>query len=204
MPDGFFKSNIQDLTEEYIGISVPVLGGRYLPLSKGESVEVLYYLDKDVYGFSTKVIGKKIEKIFIVLLAHPDKIQIVQRRNYVRVPISIDISCAIMGNDKNFANTNNNKYEFFNALTLDLSGGGVRVISDRRIGYGEHLMVTLRILDQDIIIHGKIVRIDKKEDGKNIYGISFIDVKNRTRDRLISFIFKKMRDYRKKGVGGEV
>lgn len=204
MPDGFFKSNIQDLTKEYIGISVPVLRGRYLPLRKGESVEVLYYLDKDVYGFSTKVIGKKIEKIFIILLEYPGKVKIVQRRNYVRVPIVLNISCAIIEKEKDIANMNNNQYEFFNAITLDLSGGGVRVISDKKIGYGEHLMLTIPLADENITILGKVVRVDKKDDGKNIYGLSYLNVDNRSRDKLISFIFHKMRDSMRKGVGGEM
>jgi c-di-GMP-binding flagellar brake protein YcgR len=204
MADGYFKSNIQDLTDEYIGISIPVLEGRYLSLRKDEMVEVLYYFDKEVYSFTTTVIGRKIDKIFIVLLAHPEKIKIVQRRNYYRVPISLDICCAIVEKEKNLTNMNDNQFEFFDAITLDLSGGGVRVISNKLMKYGEHLMVTLPIFDEFLTILGKIVRIQKKDDGKNIYGVSFLNVDNITRDKLIRFIFQKTRDYIKKGVGGEI
>lgn len=204
MPDGYFKSNIQDLTSEYIGISIPVLTGRYLPLSKGETVEVLYYFNKEIYGFKTTVIGRKIDKIFIILLAHPSKIKTVQRRNYVRVPISLEISFAIVEKEKNLTNLNDNRYEFFNVTTMDISGGGISVISDKSIRYGDHVMVKLPILDETLTILGKIVRIDKKEDNKKNYGVSFLNIDNRTRDRIIRYIFQKMRDYIKKGVGGEV
>ena len=38
MEDGIYKSNIQDITDEYIGISIPVNEGKYVPLRKDEKV----------------------------------------------------------------------------------------------------------------------------------------------------------------------
>lgn len=201
MADGLFRSNIQDLTNEYIGISVPVFQGRYLPVRKGERVEVLYYLDKDIYGFNTVVLGKKIDKVYIVLLAHPKKVKIVQRRNYVRILISLEVTCAIVDKEKDM---NNNQYEFFNATTLDLSGGGVSIVSDRSFRYADQIMVTIPLPGESITLIGKVVRVNKKEDGKNIYGLSYLNVDNATRDRLISFIFQKMRDSMRKSSGGEI
>jgi len=201
MTDGLFRSNIQDLTDEYIGISVPVLQGKYLPIRKGERVEVLYYIDKDIYGFNTVVLGKKIDKVFIVLLAHPKKVKMVQRRNYVRILISLEINCAVIDKEKN---KTNNQYEFFSATTLDLSGGGVSIISDRSFRYADQIMLTIPLAAEDITVAGKVVRVNKKDDGKNIYGLSYINIDNRSRDRLISFIFHKMRDSMRKGVGGEM
>lgn len=201
MTDGLFRSNIQDLTDEYIGISVPVLQGKYLPIRKGERVEVLYYIDKDIYGFNTVVLGKKIDKVFIVLLAHPKKVKMVQRRNYVRILISLEINCAVIDKEKD---KTNNQYDFFSATTVDISGGGVSIISDRSFRYADQIMLTIPLATENITVVGKVVRVNKKDDGKNIYGLSYINIDNNSRDRLISFIFHKMRDSMKKGVGGEM
>lgn len=201
MTDGLFRSNIQDLTDQYIGISVPVLQGKYLPIRKGERVEVLYYLDKDIYGFNTVVLGKKIDKVFIVLLAQPKKVKIVQRRNFVRILISLEVTCAIVDKEKD---RNNNQYEFFNATTMDLSGGGVSIVSDRSFRYADQIMITIPLVGESITLMGKVVRVDKKDGGKNIYGLSYFNVENRARDKLISFIFEKMRHSMRKDAGGGI
>ncbi|MEK6263500.1 MAG: flagellar brake domain-containing protein, partial [Clostridium sp.] len=83
----YFKSNIQDLTEIYIAISIPINSGEYLPLTKGTIVDVVYYEEDNLYKFQSVVMGRKFENIPILLISKPREIKRIQRRKYVRVPI---------------------------------------------------------------------------------------------------------------------
>lgn len=203
-----YKSNIQDITDEYLGISIPVSDGKYLPLARGEKVTAVYYYGKDVYRFDTIVIGRKIEKILIIMLKKPEKIIMVQRRNFARVPLMINVCCALMCNAKNIYTIGDNQIEFFDAYTLDISGGGMRVAIDRKyekkIQRGNMLMVTIPLGNENVTIQGKIVRVENdRKNPKIICGLSFLDLDRRVRETIIKAVFNTMRDQMRKGAKEE-
>ncbi|MBC2580672.1 flagellar brake protein [Clostridium sp. DJ247] len=205
---GVYKSVIQDVNDDYIGISIPVNNGQYLPLKKGESVRATYYFGNDVYKFSTVVIGRKIEKILLIMLKIPDKVNKMQRRGFVRVPLMLNVYCATVFQDKNIQNINNNQIEFFDAYSLDISGGGMRLAVDRsfetKVNYGDILLVTISLPQENLTIRGKIVRIENdKNIPKFICGLSFIDLDQKSRETIIGLVFATMREQMKKGAKGD-
>lgn len=206
--DEAYKSNIQDVTDEYLGISIPVSDGKYLPLARGERVTVTYYYGKDIFRFDTIVIGRKVEKILIIMLKKPEKVILVQRRNFARVPLIINVCCALISTDKNINNIGDNQIEFFDAYSLDISGGGMRVVIDRKYEKktqrGNILMVTIPLDDENITIQGKIVRIEDDKRNPNIVcGLTFLDLDKKIREDIIKIVFHKMRDQMKKGAKEE-
>lgn len=208
MEDGIYKSNIQDITDEYIGISIPVNEGKYVPLRRGEKVICLYYYNKDIYRFETIVSGRKIDKLLIIMLKKPEKVVMYQRRNFARVPLMVNIYCGILENSKKIENIGNNQIEFFDAYSLDISGGGLRLAIDRkfekRLNLGSMLMMTIPFDDENLTIKGKIVRVENdRKNPKIIYGLSFVDLDRLTRESIIRLVFKTMREQMKKGAKGE-
>lgn len=205
--DETYKSNIQDVTEECIGISIPVNDGKYLPLAAGEEVSVIYY-GKDICMFDTVVTGRKIEKILVIMLKRPDKITTVQRRNFARVPLMINLYCALITIDKNISNIGNNQIEFFDAYSLDISGGGMRVAIDRKyenkIQLGNTMMVTIPLRNENITVQGKIVRVENNRKYPTIVcGLSFLDLDTKARENIIKMVFDIMRDQIKMGTKEE-
>ena len=167
--DELYKCNIQDVTDEYIGISIPVHDGKYLPLAKGEKVTGLYFHGKDIYKFETVVVGRKIEKILIIMLKKPEKITKIQRRNFARVSLMLNVCCVLVCTEKNMYTIGDNQIEFFDAYSLDISGGGMRLAIDRKfekkIQRGNMLMVTIPLINENLTVKGKIVRVEN--DRKN-------------------------------------
>ena len=196
MDDTTYLSNIQDVEEEYAGISIPVRDGTYLPLKKGEKVEGIYYAKRGLYKFNTVVVGRKIDRIMMILLAHPKKFIKFQRRNYVRVPVSANTCCALVDKKSSLKNITDNQFEFFNAVSLDISAGGMRISTDRDINVGDVIVATLPIKDEVINVKGKIIRVERVEN-RNICGINFIDMDKKTVEKIISLLFRIMRDQRK-------
>jgi c-di-GMP-binding flagellar brake protein YcgR len=200
--DGYYKSNIEDVQENYIAISIPIKEGQYIPLRVGEQLEVIYYPNnEDIYKFNTVVVGRQVDRIPIILLGMPVSIMKIQRRKFVRVPVVCNIECSVI--DKALAhkelsilaNINKNKLE---AILLDLSGGGMRVRLNADVKLNDTIVSYIPIEQDVIIVKGVVVRIDKGEDNKCAYGINFLDLNEKTRDKIIRFIFQLMRDQMRK------
>ncbi|WP_315114382.1 PilZ domain-containing protein [uncultured Clostridium sp.] len=193
MDDGIYKSDIQDISDSYAGISIPVREGVYLPLKKGELINGVYYTHKGVYKFTTVVTGRKIDRIMMVLIDHPKKFVKIQRRNFVRVSIVSKACCSVIDTGRDV--------EFFDGYTLDVSAGGMKLSTYKELYVGNILAVSLLLKDEEIHVKGKVIRVEK-ENKKNICGVSFIDVDDKTVEKIIRVLFQIMREHRKNGPGG--
>jgi c-di-GMP-binding flagellar brake protein YcgR len=198
-----YKSNIQDVSEDCISISIPVNNHKYMPLSKGEKVDVIYYEEKNVYKFNTVVVGRKIERILMIMLKKPEKVQICQRRNFVRVPLILDVLCAIFPLEKDLYHLND-QVEVFKACSVDMSGGGMKIVVDvkmkDKLKYGDIIIVTIPMENDSLTLKGKLVRIsNNKDESKLTCGLSFIDMDRNSRERIIRVLFQIMRQHIKKG-----
>ncbi|RXM78475.1 flagellar protein [Clostridium tetani] len=199
MDDGVYKSNIQDINKEYIAISIPVKDGEYLPLRLEDTVEAVYYNKNKLYKFYTIVSGRKVDdRVMMVLLKHPDKISKVQRRNFVRVPFTVEVLCALLEKNQSIKNITDNQFEFFHGHTVDISGGGIKLSTEKELQLGELLIITIPIKDENISIKGKIIR--KEKINEFIYGVAFEDVDNKTVEKIVSLLFQIMRKHRKTGM----
>ncbi|MBU3159022.1 flagellar brake domain-containing protein [Clostridium frigoris] len=194
----YFNSNVQDVTDDYIAISIPTNAGEYLPLSKGAIIDVIYYEEENIYKFASSIIGRKFENIPILLLAKPVEIKKIQRRKYVRVPL---IKAAKYINFKNEPKVNHSTIDnskYLKTVVVDLSGGGMKVKVSEEVSPNDFLLVSLTVNEEEILIVGKTKRITKEDDGRFICGLSFESLDNATREQLIRYIFQLMRNQMKK------
>lgn len=191
--DGYYKSNIENVDDKSIYISVPIKEGQYIPLRKGEQIEVIYYYKNDIYKFYTVVTDRKIDTIPLILIALPEEVFKVQRRMFVRVPIVCNIDYSKLENQSN--------PKRFKAIMVDLSGGGMRIKFSEEVTLKSKILAYLPVGKEQLILKGEVVRVEKDEDKKrNVCGINFIDLDERSREKLIKFIFQIMRDQMKKGI----
>lgn len=205
--DGDYKSNIEDVTEKYLAISIPIKEGQYIPLRVGEKLEVIYYAGKELYKFYTIVIGRKVDRIPIILLEIPQELVHVQRRRFVRIPVILNFEYKKFNSsvEVEYKRYINNQVWTISKVTnkgimLDISGGGMRVAIKENLLKNEYLLVRLSIDTDEFFFKSKVTRIEKNKDGQNFYGLSFEDVDERVRDRIIRYTFKLMREQRKKAL----
>ena len=163
---------------------------------------MLYYCGKALYKFECEVIGRKVDRIPIIILGLPQNTRVIQRRDFVRVPVIDKIKLYKI--DKAFENKDIEdlvKLEnvAIDSLTLDISGGGMRIKCKFELSYNDILMVSLPLLTENFMVKAKVVRIENKEDNTNIYGLCFFDLNEKLRDKIIKCIFQIMREQRKKG-----
>lgn len=194
----YFKSNIQDITEDYIAISIPINSGEYLPLSKGDIIEVLYYEEKNLYKFKSSVIGRKFENIPILLILKPKEIKKIQRRKYVRVPLIRNVKYKNLKREPRINPSTIDESEYTKAILVDLSGGGMRIKVPEEIKINDFIMVSLTVNKENILIVGKAKRIQKDDEGRTVCGLSFEFLDNSIREKVIKFTFQLMREQMKK------
>lgn len=202
LKDGDYKCSIQDVTTEHFAITIPMRERKYYPLNRGTIVSMLYYCGKVLYKFECEVIGRKVDRIPIIILGLPQNTRVIQRRDFVRVPVINNIEFFKIDKtfkDKKVEDLAKSKSEKVKSITLDISGGGMRIMSRVKLKYGDILMVYLPMMTEKFMVKSEIVRIENNEDNTNVYGLCFFDLDEKLRDKIIKGIFQIMREQRKKG-----
>lgn len=200
--DGYYKSDIQDLTDQYIAISIPIKDGQYIPLRQGEQLEVLYFYNKEeMYKFYTVVVGRKVDKVPVILLEFPKELIKIQRRKFVRVPIvcAIDLSKIENGNiDSDVKKLVEKNQALIKAVMVDLSGGGMRIKIKNELKLDDSIIAYIPLDSGEVAIKGEVVRVEKDEEKRYVCGINFVDLEEKVQDKIIRYIFQIMRNQRRK------
>jgi len=82
------------------------------------------------------------------------------------------------------------------AHSVDISGGGLQLISTRKLVEGDHLVIVLRLEGTKLLTQGVVVRSSKHKEGSQfIYrvGVKFIDLPEKVRERIVQYVFEQMR-----------
>lgn len=197
-----YKSSIQDIGGDYVGISIPISNGEYAPLNNNDQVTVVYYNENDIYGFNAGIIGRKMDKIPIILLTKPKDIKKIQRRKFFRVNLLKEVQ--YLKTDKNISDSalerlTRNSKAFTKAFMIDLSGGGFRLKTKEEIKSGDIFIIKIPLDHEDIFVLSNCIRVFKDMDS-NLYvsGFSFFNIDAKMQDKIIAYVFGIMREQMKK------
>lgn len=186
----FYKSNLQDVTESYILIDIPVNNGIYLTMNDNDEIEAEHYVDGgSYYKFNCRVLGRTREgKLNLYKLSKPYNISKIQRRNYVRVDM-VEYAFYKLQND--------NGEVWKKGIILDLSGGGMKIKIEEKLSLRDRVTVNIFIAENEKVqIVGEVVRVEKSNTGEYICGLKFKEISERTRDKIIQKVFEQMRKQR--------
>lgn len=204
--DSYYKSTIEDADANLIAISIPIKDGQYLTLNKGEKIEVIYFYLNDIYKFQTVVVNRKVDRIPLLQIAYPKEVFKIQRRKFVRVPIICSINYERINeeNDTSKGRFGKEGKPTFKATMVDLSGGGAKIRLKEGIKPGDLMIMHIPMDKETVTLKGEVIRVEKGYDNRlNTCGINFSDLDDRTREKLIRFVFQIMREQMKKGSRGD-
>lgn len=190
---GRYRTKIEEVGIRILSIGVPVSRGQFIPLREGTRLEVFFTQDATAYTFSSVIIKRIALPIPTFIIEYPVKIDRIQRRQYVRIPIVMPFKFQIvepegLGQEKR-------------GYTIDMSGGGVMFKYKERIPEKTLLIIYLKIEDEDMELPATVVRYTKETE-RNHYKIcvEFKDISERTRDKIIRYLFNIQRQMREKGL----
>lgn len=195
--DTVYKSLIEDVWEGVFLIGAPVHKRHQLVLHKGDILTMTTFSGSACFNFVSEVLGTKQEKgLLLYIIKKPQKFEKLERRNFVRVEVALEVSYEIITDQKNW-----DKIELSQkAFSIDLSGGGIQIMLPRELPGSSLVALNLPIdvdgSDTALRLLGRVVRIEEKNiNGTARFktGIKFEEISEREMDIIIKFIFSQIR-----------
>ena len=184
-------------------IDAPIQAGTVYPV-RIDTLMYVYFIHKgDLYRFKAKVLDRGLrENLALLKIGVCSDIERIQRRQFYRFECTLPIRFRMVDS---FDPGLNVKIPFKNAVTEDISGGGLCVIlGDDKLTADELIECELQLEEKSTIrFFGKVVRANALEPGdryKYRAGIRFKKIEDRDREIIISYIFQQQRKLRKKGL----
>lgn len=214
-----YKSSLFDnLNEKEIEIAMPTENGRMILFQIGLRCRLLFYGQKGMYTcYGTVQKRYKKENFFILaILLTSDPVKF-QRREFYRIEKNIDIKYLKVSEDivkkdsteAIFAEIHNPGYldNMKNAVTMDLSGGGIRFAGDDICPVNSYILVMMRLYNEKIdqMFYLIVQVVDSFRSPKNLDKVIvrgrflFKDLKDR--ETIVRYIFEEERKIRRKEMG---
>lgn len=200
-----YNTLIQKIGEDYFAVGLPMIGDTEVPLHPGETVEIRIVTDKGRFYFDTEVLGRDWDRIPLYRLAWPKEIKRQQLREYVRWRVALEVKYEPI-KEADLKNIHLRQPRR-RAISLDLSGGGLQMLVKEPLPVDSLLLLHLELPGrrgrETITAVGRVRRLSVyEEEGPTRYavGVSFENISERDRDRIIGFIFQRMIAERQRGL----
>lgn len=192
---GNYLSQVADITDDVIKVTVPLVHGEIIPLRLNQDVLMYFTGVQAAYSYKTKIIGREEEGVVPLLhLAIPEEKYRIQRREFFRLEVREKVIYRILDDSLEPVS------EFKETHTIDISGGGVKMFINEPVQKGMFLELFLQIPGlENVAIISQIVNIFDVEAGLPV-GIKFIEIDEYIQEEIISWLFDYQRKLRQRGL----
>lgn len=190
----YLPSRVEGIDDKYLHIAAPIYKGGIVPLRGNQEIKVCFIYEGNFFVFYTKIVDRKREPIPLLIVEKPRKLNKIQRRGFVRLPVRLPFYFKVLPDGE----------EFEESMTLDISGGGVKFITSTSLHTDQLLEIELGLLEgAPICCKARVVRV-ANHDGENERGfevaVEYEDITEGQRDRIFAYIFAVQRKWLKKGL----
>lgn len=214
-----YKSSVYDVLGDFtLEIGMPTQGGKMVLFQVGFECSMFFYTQKGMYTCEGKVIERyKKDGFYMVavkILSVPKKYQ---RRDYYRVETSIDFSYYKITQEVADLNTTEELFEEITdpmyipekklAHTLDISGGGIKFLTEEELEAGTYILTVMRLandkMDHMFYLVAEVIACERwpKAPEKNVVRTKFRFKDLKDRDAIVRYVFEEDRMMRKKKNG---
>lgn len=186
-----FSSRIEDLPGDNILVAAPFRQGTPVSFPLGKEIRIRVRKDGVTHLLHTKLIERKKSPQYLFLLSNPFKISRLQMRNWVRVDADLPVNYRMAGYP----------IDFYQATTVDISGGGIGLRSEHEIDKDTLLELQVQLPKAYLLQStGLVTRCLPEKRGYYVIGIEFKDISTNDQDCLVRYVFQKQREHIKKRV----
>jgi c-di-GMP-binding flagellar brake protein YcgR len=191
--EGDYRTYFEEVGERIISLVVPSAGGAIVPISEGTVVEIVFQESRYTYRVKARIIQRIAVPIPLFVLEYLGDIEKIQRRNYVRIEAFFPLSYRVV--------TKNGMSEEIEASMIDLSGGGMRFRTRRKVEDWAMLYTRLTLPKYEIHMPAKVCRVQQLDTIRRWdVSIEFVEISEKLRDRIIRTVFDLQREMLKKGL----
>jgi c-di-GMP-binding flagellar brake protein YcgR len=186
-----YSSQVQDISKNgTILIDTPVYSGHLVPVRIGSIIQVIYFTKQGLFTFYAKVLNRFSGKLALLEIMPISSVERLQRRQYFRLEKVIPFTYTIIGEEED---------KVYKGLIQDISGGGLKCKVDKKLEVGTVINCVFT-LDQEITVSGKVVRYEELLEKGYEIGVCYVDIDEKVREKIISYIFEEQRKSRQKGI----
>lgn len=196
-----YPTKVQDITPEWIYLSSPAAGAFIFRLPEGTFVDVWFSNFSATYHFKAQVWQNEQGKIPMLVVTHPEKLEKVQQREFVRVHYGLDVHLSWTKIDDN----GEKKKYAVTCRSRDISAGGIMLILKK-----QYKLLRNDVVHLEFTVHGKkydvqgIVIKNELERGSEAsnYALSvkFTTLTENQKNQLVKSVFQRQIELKKKGL----
>ncbi|MEW5785284.1 MAG: PilZ domain-containing protein [Bacillota bacterium] len=218
----YYAAQVKQVDEETFTIGEAYNGDKSLAPEKGSVFQITLYGQDAVYYFSARVMATyREEDDDCYVFSYPVQMHRHQRRSHARVPYHLHVNfwpldkarqmlsqIIVSGDDipledsrwgKGLIDDLHSRMPSIQGITLDLSGGGLRMVTLEPVRRQERLLIQICLDErgrQFFLLEGRITRTNLLAIGnwkRYRVGVAFINISRGMQERIIRHIFRIMR-----------
>lgn len=180
-----FSSRIEDLAGDNILVAAPFRQGIPVSFPLGKEIYIRVRKDGITHLLHTKLIERRKRPQYLFLLSKPFNVSRLQMRNWVRVDADLPVNYRMAGYP----------IDFYQATTVDISGGGIGLHSEHEIDKDTLLELQVQLPNSYLLQStGLVTRCLPEKKGYYVIGIEFKDLSTNDQDCIIKYVFQKQRE----------
>ncbi len=203
--DLIYLSQLEEIfNKENILIVVPIFEGIVIPISLATQITIMFYNEKGVYSFEGEI-SQRIwrGKIALMKIRIKSEIKKKQRREFFRFNWIMPIYYKKISESEKLPLAYRDKRDktYIKAVTKNISGGGVRIISAKPLKENDIIKIQMDLDNEELFIKGQVNRCEVYEKDISRYdiGVEYKDINHYKREIIIKFIFCKQVEVMQKG-----
>ncbi len=213
-----YSTSVYDvLSDERLELLMPMEQTKLVLLPVDVEIDLCFYTKAGIYQCYAKIIERyKNNEVFILLLELSTSLRRHQRREYYRFNCILNMKSRALVKEeiKAFEEKGippillpNQDMSLTESTIVDISGGGVRFISDSQYDNDTLICMTYHLLvqgkEKTYELLGKVLSSSEIENRKDQYEhrIQFVNIDNLEREEIIRFIFEEERKSRQRARG---
>lgn len=205
-----YTSRVYDvLTEDRLEIVMPMEKTKLILLPIDGEYDLSFYTSMGLYQCFARIIDRyKSNNVYVVVFELTSNLRKHQRRDYYRFSCVLDMKTRELKQEEIQAVEANQVLlvpglPLRRSLIVDISGGGIRFISDHAYDEGSMIYCTYQLIlegaAKDYEIVGKVLSVKEvvNRPGEYEHRVQYVNLDNDTREEIIKFIFEEERRIRR-------
>lgn len=217
-----YKSRVLDILQDgKLKLSMPIEGGKVLLLPVDGTFEIVFYTEKGMFRCISKITDRYKEgNIYLLVVEILTQLEKVQRREYFRLlctietkyhelsenEIDIESKQTIVKYQKHIKTSGveeEQEIEYKRGVIVDISGGGVRIVSEEKFKKGTYIKFKFQIRKNYTVLEFELAGLVLMSEelinrpGQYEHRVQYYNIKKEDRETIVKYIFDEERKIRK-------
>jgi hypothetical protein len=195
-----FDGIIKKVSNNCLGITIDTRQDTFIRLNKDEFIKLILIRERQALKCGAVILGcnqNDFEQAIIINI--PELIASIDRREFERLPIVMDIEYSPLPIEANYRNLDSVEAKYFRSFrktyTVNISAGGVYFIVSKNEVDSKFALVSLSLRNEKIITLCEKIRTDYSNDSKHDrVAFKYNDIKTQHRQLILDFVSEKSKE----------